>query len=282
MSNQLKGITLSATVATIAVFMLLNITWPSAQGENYRAPRLPGTDHPDLSGIWQALGTAHWDVEDHIAQPQAILEMGAIGAVPAGHGVVDGAIPYQAWAAAKKRENFQQRMIVDPWNREIGDPEVKCFLPGVPRATYLPFPFQIVQSDNEITIAYEFSSSTRLIHMTDHQQPAIDSWMGWSNGRWEGDSLVVDINGFNGRTWFDRAGNFHSEALHVVERYTPTTPYHLSYEVTLSDPNVFERPWTMSMPLYRRMDKNVQIMDFRCLEFVEPLLLGSLSKPGAN
>jgi len=282
MSNQLKGITLSATVATIAVFMLLNITWPSAQGENYRAPRLPGTDHPDLSGIWQALGTAHWDVEDHIAQPQAILEMGAIGAVPAGHGVVDGAIPYQAWAAAKKRENFQQRMIVDPWNREIGDPEVKCFLPGVPRATYLPFPFQIVQSDNEITIAYEFSSSTRLIHMSDHQQPAIDSWMGWSNGRWEGDSLVVDINGFNGRTWFDRAGNFHSEALHVVERYTPTTPYHLSYEVTLSDPNVFERPWTMSMPLYRRMDENVQVMDFRCLEFVEPLLLGSLSKPGAN
>ena len=282
MSNQLKGITLSATVVTIAVFMLLNITWPSAQGENYRAPRLPGTDHPDLSGIWQALGTAHWDVEDHIAQPQAILEMGAIGAVPAGHGVVDGAIPYQAWAAAKKRENFQQRMIVDPWNREIGDPEVKCFLPGVPRATYLPFPFQIVQSDNEITIAYEFSSSTRLIHMTDHQQPAIDSWMGWSNGRWEGDSLVVDINGFNGRTWFDRAGNFHSETLHVVERYTPTTPYHLSYEVTLSDSNVFERPWTMSMPLYRRMDENVQVMDFRCLEFVEPLLLGSLSKPGAN
>ncbi len=282
MSNQLKGITLSATVVTIAVFMLLNITWPSAQGENYRAPRLPGTDHPDLSGIWQALGTAHWDVEDHIAQPQAILEMGAIGAVPAGHGVVDGAIPYQAWAAAKKRENFQQRMIVDPWNREIGDPEVKCFLPGVPRATYLPFPFQIVQSDNEITIAYEFSSSTRLIHMSDHQQPAIDSWMGWSNGRWEGDSLVVDINGFNGRTWFDRAGNFHSETLHVVERYTPTTPYHLSYEVTLSDPNVFERPWTMSMPLYRRMDENVQVMDFRCLEFVEPLLLGSLSKPGAN
>ena len=282
MSNQLKGITLSATVVTIAVFMLLNITWPSAQGENYRAPRLPGTDHPDLSGIWQALGTAHWDVEDHIAQPQAILEMGAIGAVPAGHGVVDGAIPYQAWAAAKKRENFQQRMIVDPWNREIGDPEVKCFLPGVPRATYLPFPFQIVQSDNEITIAYEFSSSTRLIHMTDHQQPAIDSWMGWSNGRWEGDSLVVDINGFNGRTWFDRAGNFHSETLHVVERYTPTTPYHLSYEVTLSDSNVFERPWTMSMPLYRRMDEHVQVMDFRCLEFVEPLLLGSLSKPGAN
>ena len=183
---------------------------------------------------------------------------------------------------SKKRENFQQRMIVDPWNREIGDPEVKCFLPGVPRATYLPFPFQIVQSDNEITIAYEFSSSTRLIHMSDHQQPAIDSWMGWSNGRWEGDSLVVDINGFNGRTWFDRAGNFHSEALHVVERYTPTTPYHLSYEVTLSDPNVFERPWTMSMPLYRRMDENVQVMDFRCLEFVEPLLLGSLSKPGAN
>ena len=254
----------------------------SAQSQDYQAPRLAGTDHPDLNGIWQAVGTAHWNVEDHIAQPGPVLELGAIGAVPAGHGVVEGSIPYQPWAAVKKRENFDQRMTVDPWNREVGDPEVKCYLPGVPRATYLPFPFQIVQGPDEITIAYEFSAATRLIYLRDHQQPAIDSWMGWSNGRWEGDTLVVDVTGFNGLTWFDRAGNFHSEALHVIERYPPLPPYHLSYEVTVEDPTVFERPWTMNMPLYRRMDENAQVMDFRCLEFVEPLLLGSLSKPGAN
>ena len=274
MSKVYKRLTLMSVVALLALLG----SWPSAQDQTYRAPRFPGTDQPDLNGIWQAVGTAHWNIEDHIAQPGPILEVGAIGAMPAGHGVVNGPIPYQLWAAKQKEENFENRMTVDPWNREVGDPEVKCFLPGVPRATYLPYPFQIIQSGEEITIAYEFSSSTRLIYLEDHQTPAIDSWMGWSNGRWEDDTLVVDVTGFNGRTWFDRAGNFHSEALHVIERYTPITPYHLSYEVTIEDENVFERPWTMKMPLYRRMDKKAQVMDFRCLEFVEPLLLGTLSK----
>lgn len=279
MWNQLQDTT-RCLVFVFGVVMLG--AFASAQDQDYRAPRLAGTDHPDLNGIWQAVGTAHWDVEDHVAQPGPVLALGAIGAVPAGHGVVDGTIPYQPWAAAKKRENFEQRMTVDPWNREIGDPELKCYLPGVPRATYLPYPFQIVQGTEEITIAYEFSAATRLIHLRDHQKPAIDSWMGWSNGRWEGDTLVIDVTGFNGLTWFDRAGNFHSEALRVTERYTPTTPYHLSYEVTIEDPNVFERPWTMKMPLYRRMDESAQVLEYRCLEFVEPLLLGSLSKPGVN
>ncbi len=279
MSERLPGTARRAAAALAAAIVAVAVAWPAAQAGDYRAPRLPGSDRPDLNGIWQALGTAHWDIEDHVAQPAPVPEMGAIGAVPAGHGVVDGAIPYQPWAAARKRENFEQRMVVDPWNREIGDPEVKCYLPGVPRATYLPFPFQIVQGTDEITIAYEFSSATRIVHLANHEEPAIDSWMGWSNGRWDGDTLVVDVTGFNGRTWFDRAGNFHSDALHVVERYTPRTPYHLDYEVTIEDPNVFERPWTMRMPLYRRMDAKAQVMDFRCLEFVEPLLLGSLSNP---
>lgn len=280
MSNQFRNATRHVAVVVSAIFSVMVLI--SAQGEDFRAPRLIGTDHPDLNGIWQAVGTAHWDVEDHIAQPGPVLELGAIGAVPAGRGVIEGEIPYQPWAAAKKRENFEQRMTVDPWNREIGDPELKCYLPGVPRATYLPYPFQIVQGADEIMIAYEFSAATRLIHLRDHQEPAIDSWMGWSNGRWERDTLVVDVTGFNGLTWFDRAGNFHSEGLHVTERYTPMTPYHLSYEVTIDDPNVFEQPWTMKMPLYRRMDENAQVMEYRCLEFVEPLLLGSLSKPGVN
>ena len=279
MSKQLRGLTRRSAAALAAAFVALAAAWPAAQGGDYRAPRLPGTDRPDLNGIWQALGTAHQDVEDHVAQPGPVLEMGALGAVPAGRGVVDGAIPYQPWAAARKRENFAQRMVVDPWRREIGDPLVKCYLPGVPRATYLPFPFQIVQGAGEITIAYAFSSATRIIHLADHQEPAIDSWMGWSNGRWEGDTLVVDVTGFNGLTWFDRAGNFHGSALRVVERYTPATPYHLDYEVVVEDPDVFERPWTMRMPLYRRMDAQAQVMEFRCLEFVEPLLLGGLSRP---
>ena len=275
MSSLLRWVALAAVVALAAC----TATEPDAQDGAYAAPRLAGTEHPDLNGIWQALGTAHFDVEDHVAQPAPILEMGAIGAVPAGRGVVDGAIPYQPWAVEQKQMNFEQRMVVDPWNRDIGDPAVKCYLPGVPRATYMPYPFQIVQGADEITIAYEFSSATRIIHLRDHGEPAIDSWMGWSNGSWDGDTLVVDVTGFNGNTWFDRAGNFHSNALHVVERYTPVTPYHLDYEVTIEDTNVFERPWTMRMPLYRRMDAGAQVTDFRCLEFVEPLLLGSLSNP---
>ena len=270
-----QGVAIAVAGAVVAVAA----AWPAAQDSTYRAPRLEGTDRPDLNGIWQAVGTAHWDVEDHVAQPAPLLEMGAIGAVPAGRGVVDGPIPYLPGAAAQRQTNFEERMVVDPWNRDAGDPLVKCYLPGVPRATYLPFPFQIVQGADEITIAYEFSSATRIIHLREHGEPAIDSWMGWSNGRWDGDTLVVEVTGFNGKTWFDRAGNYHSNALRVVERYRPVTPYHLDYEATIEDPNVFERPWTMRMPLYRRMDAGAQVMDFRCLEFVEPLLLGSLSKP---
>ena len=279
MSSKFQWAALAGVVVAVAALAACAGPEPADEAGGYAAPRLVGTENPDLNGIWQAVGTAHWDVEDHVAQPAPILEMGAIGAVPAGRGVVDGAIPYQPWAAGQKQQNFEERMVVDPWNRDIGDPVVKCYLPGVPRATYMPYPFQIVQGAGEITIAYEFSSATRIIHLRDHAEPAIDSWMGWSNGRWEGDTLVVDVTGFNGQTWFDRAGNFHSNALHVVERYTPVTPYHLDYEVTIEDPNVFERPWTMQMPLYRRMDAGAQVMDFRCLEFVEPLLLGSLSNP---
>ena len=279
MSAEMRWEALATAAVAAVALAACGPTEPAGESGAYVAPRLAGTEQPDLNGIWQAVGTAHWDVEDHVAQPAPILEMGAIGAVPAGRGVVDGGIPYQPWAAAQKQQNFAERMVVDPWNRDIGDPVVKCYLPGVPRATYMPYPFQIVQGADEITIAYEFSSATRIIHLRNHAEPAIDSWMGWSNGRWEGDTLVVDVTGFNGQTWFDRAGNFHSNALRVVERYTPVTPYHLEYEATIADENVFERPWTMRMPLYRRMDAGAQVMDFRCLEFVEPLLLGSLSNP---
>jgi hypothetical protein len=189
--------------------------------------------------------------------------------VPAGEGVVDGnEIPYQPWAAAKKKENFEH------WLER--DPEIKCFMPGVPRATYMPYPFQIIQSTDKILIAYEFAGATRTIHMNKVGDSPSPSWMGWSRGRWEGDTLVVDATDFNDQTWFDRAGNFHSDALHIVERYTAVSPYHLTYEVTVEDPKVFTRPWKMRMPLYRRVEKDKRILEYKCVEFVEEAMYGHL------
>ena len=255
----------------------------SAQNRPYQAPRLPGTKHPDLNGLWQAMNTAHWDIQDHSAQPAPVLATGAWGAIPAGRSIVEGnEIPYQDWALAKKKENYQKRMTVDPFDFTVGDPELRCFLPGIPRATYLPFPFQIIQSTNVLLFSYEFADASRLINMENHREPPNDFWMGWSNGHWEGDTLVIEVTGFNDQTWFDRAGNFHSDALKVVERYTPSSPYHLQYEATIEDPKVFTRPWKISMPLYRRMEPGAQRLEFKCVEFTEELIYGSLRKPSPN
>jgi hypothetical protein len=241
---------------------------PAAVG--YRAPRA-ADGHADLNGIWQAMNTANWDIQDHAARQGPVVALGASFSIPAGSGVVEGnELPYQPWAAQKKKENAVSWQALDP--------EVKCYLPGVPRATYLPYPFQIVQSRNTILMAYEFASASRIVHMSDVGEAPIDSWMGWSRGRWDGDTLVVDVSGFNDQTWFDRAGNFHSEALHVVERFTRTGPDHLLYEATIEDPKVFTRPWKMSMPLYRRVEKNPQLFEYKCVEFVEELMYGDLKK----
>jgi hypothetical protein len=241
---------------------------PVAAG--YRAPRA-ADGHADLNGIWQALNTAHWDIQDHAARQGPLVALGASFSVPAGAGVVEGnELPYQPWAAQKRKENAA--------NWQTLDPEVKCYLPGVPRATYMPYPFQIVQSAKTMLMSYEFASASRIVHLTDVGEAPIDSWMGWSRGRWEGDTLVVDVTGFNDQTWFDRAGNFHSEALHVVERYTRTGADHLWYEATIEDPKVFTRPWKMSMPLYRRIEKNPQLFEYKCVEFVEELMYGNLKK----
>jgi hypothetical protein len=230
------------------------------------------------------LTTANWDIQDHTAGPAPYPAMlGTFAAVPAGQGVVEtNEIPYLPAAAAKKQENFEKRMAADPNDFSIGDPEAKCYMPGVPRATYMPFPFQIIQSTNKIMMVYEFASTTRLIHMDKVDAAPAESWMGQSLGHWEGNTLVVDVTSFNDRTWFDRAGNYHSDALHVIERYTPITPYHLMYEVTIDDPKVFTRPWKMSMPLYRRMEKNVQLLEFKCVEFTEEFLYGTLRKKATN
>jgi hypothetical protein len=275
-----------AAVAAAAGAYLATMALPIAgqAPAAYRAPRLPD-GKPDLNGIWQALNEANYDLEAHMARaamqlragpygpvPAApVLALGAVGSVPPGVGVLEGSeIPYLPEAAKKKKDN-QERWLER-------DPEIKCYLPGVPRATYMPQPFQLFQSTKSMFIAYQYAGATRDILLKDPGPAPVDSWMGQSVARWEGETLVVDVTGMNDQSWLDRAGNFHSDALHVVERYTRTAADILSYEATIEDKNVFSRPWKISMPLYRRLEKNAQLLDFKCVEFVEELMYGKWRK----
>jgi hypothetical protein len=231
--------------------------------------------HPDLSGIWQAMGTANWDLEDHAAEPGPFYQLGAVGAVPPGRGVVQGGdIPYKPEALAQRKQNRA--------NRWKSDPEVKCYMAGIPRATYLPYPFQIVQGSNTVLMAYSFATTNRVIEMGKAKEPSTDTWMGTANGHWEGDTLVIDNNGFNDLTWFDRSGNYHSDQLHVVERYTRTDRDHIRYEATIEDPAVFTRPWKIALTLYRDVEPNATLPEFKCVEFTEELLYRDLNGPGAK
>jgi hypothetical protein len=265
-----------AGVVVVAALAALVWTAPSSEaqsGAQTSAPRIPRMPDgkPNFTGLWQYMGTANWDIQDHAAAPGPFPQLGAIGAIPAGQGIVEGnEIPYTPAALAKKRENHAQRWELDP--------EVKCFMPGVPRATYMPFPFHIVQGNRTIGIAYEYATANRVINLVNHQKSQVDSWMGTSNGSWQGDTLVVDVTGFNDLTWFDRAGNHHSEALHVVERYTFRTPDVIDYQATIEDPRVFTRPWKISLPLYRRLERNARLLEFKCVEFTEELIYGHLKR----
>ena len=285
MNHGFRSLLTAAAGAALTAFVSMAVA-PVAgqQAPGYRAPR--GADgHPDLNGIWQALNEANWDLEMHMARPALqtrpgpygpvpappVLAMGAVAAVPPGMGVVEGGeIPYKPEALAQRNTNREN------WSQL--DPEVKCYLPGVPRATYMPHPFQIFQSNSAIFFAYQYAGAVRNIYLKDPGPAPVDSWMGQSFGKWEGDTLVIDVTGFNADTWFDRAGNHHTEKLHVVERYTRTAPDVLTYEATIEDPNVFTRPWKISLPVYRRLDKGVQLMDFKCVEFVEELMYGQFRK----
>jgi hypothetical protein len=260
----------SAVVAVLATALHLGATPAARAAEPYKAPRT-ADGKADLNGVWQAVNTANWDLQEHVARAGLVVALGAVGAEPGGLGVVEGGeIPYLPETAAKKKANFE--------NRLTDDPEIKCYLPGVPRATYMPYPFQIVQTSKDILIAYEYAGAMRKIEMTKAPANPADSWMGHSAGHWEGDTLVVDVTSFNDQTWFDRAGNFHSDALHVVERYTPISPDALDYEATIEDPKVFSRPWKMKMPLYRHLEKDAQLLEYQCVEFAEELLYGPLRK----
>ena len=246
---------------------------------------------PNLNGIWQAMTAANWNIEAHNAEAGPHNEiMGAWGSEPGGIGIVEGGtIPYKPDALKKKQDNFKNRMLVkvtnDPHRFDTGDPELQCFRPGVPRANYMPFPFQIFQNRDQILMVYEYKGSMRTVFMDKHQDAPVDSWMGWSNGRWEGDTLVIDVTGFNGHQWLDRAGNFFSDTAHVVERWTPKGRDHMMYEATIEDPTVYTRPWKISFPVYRRLEANAQLLEFNCVPFVEEMMytpLGLYNPPNRS
>jgi hypothetical protein len=284
-----RAITRAAAVAGVVIATALAVSGVTVnlRSQTTRPPAAKPA-LPNLNGIWQALNEANFDLEPHPAKaalsvrhlPYAVttnipspevVAFGAVGSIPGGLGVVEGgSIPYRPEALVKKRDNQ------DHWLER--DPEIKCYLPGVPRATYMPYPFQIAQSSTSLMFAYEYAGAVRTIYLKDPGPPPDNSWMGQSVAHWEGQTLVIDVTGFNNQTWFDRAGNFHSDKLHVTERYTKLTNDHLMYEATIEDLDVFTRPWKISMPLYRRIEKNASLVEFRCAEFVEELLYGRLRK----
>ena len=279
-------------VAALAVVGLMTASPMAAQAQAkksaaaaYKAPRGPDGKHPDLNGVWQTMNAAGWDIEPHAARAalqlrpgpfvpvpaKAVVALGAVGAVPAGLGIVEGGeIPYTADAKKTREANRADYLNLDP--------EVKCYLPGVPRANYMHLPFQIFQSEKSMIIAYEYAGAVRNVLFVDPGPAPIDSWMGQSVAKWDGDTLVVTVSGMNDRTWFDRAGNHHSDQMSVVERWTPTGPGVVRYEATITDANTFTKPWNMSFNLYKRLGEDARLNQFKCVEFVEELMYGDLRK----
>jgi hypothetical protein len=289
MAQRFRFSTLAVAVASAALGAVLTTTATSTQGQTTR-PARTADNRPNFDGVWQALNEAHWDLQAHEARPAQItqpgvypyeytrvpaapvLALGAAAGIPGSLGVVrgDGRIPYRPEAAAVRQANAEH------WVDR--DPELKCYLPGIPRAMYMPYPFQIVQSTAKIQMAFTFSNAARTIHLDPVAGPPDDTYMGHAVGRWEGDTLVVDVAHFNGKTWLDRAGNFFGLNARLQERFTPITPDAIQYEVTLTDPDTFTEPWTMAMPLYRRLEPHAQILEYPCIEFSEEFMYGHVRK----
>ena len=289
MRSWFNGSTVATALAAAAVSAVISLSVTRTAGQAARSART-ADGQPNFNGVWQALNEANWDLQAHDARagmvtqkgvydyeyarvPAApVLALGAAAGVPGSLGVVqgDGQIPYRPEAAAIRKENGE--------NWIDRDPELKCYLPGVPRAMYMPYPFAIVQGTDKIHMTYAFSNAGRVIHMNKVTGPPDDTYMGHSVGHWEKNTLVVEVSNFNGKNWFDRAGNFHSEALHLVERYSPISADAIRYEVTITDPKTFTRPWTIAMPLYRRLEPNATVIDYPCIEFSEEFMYGHLRK----
>ncbi|MFT4613819.1 MAG: hypothetical protein ACI9NT_000960 [Bacteroidia bacterium] len=250
----------------------------------YEPPRT-ADGKADFNGVWQVLNTANDSLEAHSGRAaqvlrdgpvvpvpvKALVALGAAGAIPTSLGVVEGdVIPYRKDALAKREENRH--------NWITADPEVHCYLPGVPRANYMPYPFQILQNKSTLFFNYSYAGAVRSVYLSDPGPAPIDSWMGQSWARWEGDTLVVETTGMNDRTWFDRDGNHHSDLLKVTERFTRTSDHTLEYSATMEDENVFTRPWTIRMPMYKRVGDDANMLKFDCVEYVEEMMYGHLRK----
>ena len=268
----MQRVNLTMTKVLIAGMTVLLAASAAAQ-QSEDIPRLAnGT--PDFSGVWQSLTTANWNILTHGASAGP-PEYGALLSTPPGHGIVEGdRIPYLPAAAEQQRRNYE--------NRWTEDPELKCYMPGVPRANYMPYPLQIFHSPEHMLFAYQFAGAARIINLQEHLPSAIDSWMGISNAHWEGDTLVIEVSGFNGQAWLDRAGNHASYALRVTERYTYAGPDAIDYEATLEDPQTFSEAWKMSFRLYRHANPDHHIMEFKCVPFTEDLLYGEYFKRTAE
>ena len=236
---------------------------------------------PDLNGVWQVMNRANFNLESHSASASLqlvdgpvvplphpdILALGSVGSIPAGLSVVEGGtIPYKRSALRVREDNKKN------WLER--DPEIKCYLPGVPRATYMPYAFQIFHSAKALFFAYEYAGATRNIFIEDPGPAPVDSWMGQSWGYWEDNTLVIEASGFNGQTWLDRSGNHHSDKLKVTERYTLVNASLIEYEALIEDEETFTRPWKIKMNLYKKVGDDAQLQQFKCVEFVEELIYG--------
>jgi hypothetical protein len=257
------------TIVTAATIVFAGAGAIQAQQPN-RAATISG--HPNLNGIWEAMNSAYWNLEGHSVEglSKDFWQMGAIAVIPAGQSVLKGGgtVPYLPEALKKRDENRSKSPAADP--------EAKCYMLGVPRVTYQNFPFQIFQGDGDLLMVYPFAAANRIIYMKDHSDLPVDSWMGKSNGVWEKDVLVVTTTSQNGQSWLDRAGNFASNQLKVTERFRLLDASHIMYEATLDDPQTFSQPWTIEMPLYRRIENNAQLLEHKCVPYADMLLYHDL------
>jgi hypothetical protein len=274
-----------------ALIAMLSVGSLRGQTNAKYSPKRNAYGQPDLSGVWQAMNTANWDIEEHGAQPAPYPKLvGVYLAEPAGQSVVEGGrIPYKPEALEKRDKYRAERLHSDPLLLDNGvqdfsDPEAKCFEGGVPRASYMPYPFQILQNKDAMLIAYEYAGSARVIHLgedfkiTRGKLINTDSWMGQSVGRFEGDMLVVDDRWFSHEIWLDRSGNFYGQNAVVTERYSPLSPFHMRYEITIDDPDNFTRPWKISMILYKHVEPDIELLEFQCIPFADEFRYGSLYK----
>jgi hypothetical protein len=293
-----------ASLAVVAAVLTCSV----ANGQNSE-PRLPDArwaparlpdGQPDMQGVYVNAWTpgqfesARWEnytQEERAAYARRITEVR--GTSPGAYGsewvelrkprrtipfaVVDppeGRIPWQPWALAKQRY-----IRNNPYERnEFLDPRVRCFPLGATPRGYIgnSVGVQIIQPPGQVVILYEHNHMHRVVHLDGrpHPGPQIQLWMGDSIGRWEGNTLVVDVTNFTDKTWVigDGAseglsnGSFHSPALHIVERLTMVDADTIDYEATIDDPNVFTRPWKVRYPLFDRAEKGYELFEYACHE----------------